>query len=393
MTALANSIALAYQTSLFATLETTPGTLQFPAASNTDLVVPAGFPDLNQNPAFVNSDEVIYSRDILAMFQNVTPAGTFTIPMYLRPSGTLGSIPQGANLFTSLFGKQTINASTSVVYSQQVSKPSLSLWYLRGNTVFNAAGAVIDAMKMGFTTKGGALCTFSGQFLQLGYAGTAQLTAAAAAAATSITVDDGSKFTVGSVIYDSSFNAGVGDHATNGYTVTAVAGNTLTISPGIVGTGGWASGDTIQGYLPAGNAIGSPLAFRQSLFTVESAQHNLKGLDFSYADSVKILDDEITSSGYPQAYIPSQRTINGTLHSYLRRNDIDFITEGMSMNKGSLSIQVGSTAGSTVTLSMPKCVFEVPQLKNNAPAVEFDMKYTAISNSGNGEDSMTMTFA
>lgn len=392
MPTLANSIAVAYQQNVFATLETTKGTLAFPAAAGTDVVVAAGFPDMNQNPAFVQSQEVVYSRDILNMFQNVTPAGTMTLPFYIRPSGSLGVVPMGANLLTSLFGKQTIVASTSVTYAQQVTKPSLSVWFQRGHTVFNAAGAVVDSMKIGYTTKGGLLATATLQFLQLGYAGTSQVSTAAAQAATSVTVDDGTKYTVGSVIWNSTTQAGAGDKATNGYTVSAVVGNVLTIAPGIVGTGGWAIGDTIQGYLPTGAPAGTALAMRQAAFTVEGTSRNLKGLDFSYGDSVKVLDDEITTSGYPQSYIESSRVITGALHAYLRRNDIGLITSGMSTNKGALSIAMGTVAGSIATLNMPKVVYEVPQLKNNAPAVEFDLKYTAISNSGAGEDSCTLAF-
>jgi len=394
MPTLANNIGVAYQLSLFAVLEATKGTLVFPQSSGIEACVPAGFPEMSQNPSFVNSDEVVYSRDVLAKFQNVTPAGTFTLPIYIRPSGTAGTAPMGDNLLLSLFGKKTVVGGTSVTYAQQVVKPSLSLWFQRGHTIFNAAGAVVDAMKMSFTTKGGALATLSGQFLKMGYAGTSQLTAIAATAATAITVDDGTKYTVGSVIQNTSANTGAGDHGVGsaGYTVTAVTGNVLTISPGIVAAAGWSVGDTICGYLPVGTPAGSALSFRQSLFTVEGTSRNLKGLDFNYSDSVKILDDEITSSGYPVDYLESARQIDGSLHCYLRRNDIGLITQGMNMNKGALVAQIGSTAGSIATINVPKAVYEVPQLKTAAPAVEFDLKYTAISNSGQGEDSCTLAF-
>lgn len=391
MATLANSIGVAYQCNVFATLETTKGTLAFPTPA-TDLVIAADLPDMQQLPAFVNSNEVLYTRDILNKFQNMTPAGSFTLPIYLRPSGAAGSPPMGDALFQSWFGKKNTVASTSVTYQQQVIKPSFTLWFQRGHTVFAAAGAVIDAGKISFTNKGGVLLNLSGQFLQMYYAGTAQVMTAAAQAATSVTLKagEGKKYTAGMYIQ----NVTQSDtNASAGYKVSAVNGDVLTLATGITKAGGWLVDDAIAGFLPTGTAIGAPLEFRKAAFTVLGTTRNVKQLDFSYADKIKVLDDEITSTGYPQDYIEDQRLIDGTMKCYFRRNDTQLFTDGFANNnKGALQIVIGTVPGKIATLNMPNAMFEVPNVNNNKPAIEFDLKFTALASSGNGEDSCTLAF-
>lgn len=388
MSAPANNIAIASQCVFYPVLETTKNTLAFPLATGVEACVAAGMPDMGQQPSFVNSLEVVNSRDVMAKFQNMTPAGTFSIPIYLRPSGTAGSVPMGDSLFLSLFGKRTISAGTSVVYSQQIIKPSLSIWYQRGHTVFFGSGGVIDALKIGFTNKGGCLLNFSGQFCQMGMAGTDALQSTAASAATSLTVYNGKLFTKGAVIW----NVTKGDKSTNGYTVTDVNGNVLTLSSGI--SQDWAIDDVIAGYLPPANPVGSPLAMRDASFSILGASKSIKQMDFTYADKVKMLDDEITPNGYPQDYIEDQRNIEGSYRAYLRRTDIALFADGMASagNKGAVNIQIGATAGKIATLNVPNAQFELPDITNAPPAVEFVVKYTALANSNVGENSATLSF-
>lgn len=109
---MASDIGLSRKQTVFAVKESTLGTLLFPSAN--DYVIPAGNAVMNQNPSFSDSEELVDSLDILDQFQNATPAGEFTIPMYARPSGTIGSVPQGSALLESLMGgKSSCTASLS----------------------------------------------------------------------------------------------------------------------------------------------------------------------------------------------------------------------------------------------------------------------------------------
>lgn len=101
-------IGLSRKQRVFAVLEDTTGTLKFPAAG--DYIRPAGNAVANQNPAFVDSEELQDSLDVLDRFQDAMPAASWTIPMYVRPAGFNNAIglmkaPQGDALFVSMQGE------------------------------------------------------------------------------------------------------------------------------------------------------------------------------------------------------------------------------------------------------------------------------------------------
>jgi hypothetical protein len=104
-----SDIGIARKQRIFAVLETTKGTLEFPAA--TDFIRPAGNGVMNQVPEFSESDELADTLDSLDTFQNAMPAGEWSLPMYCRPSGTVGNVPQGDALFQSFQGKKNGAAS------------------------------------------------------------------------------------------------------------------------------------------------------------------------------------------------------------------------------------------------------------------------------------------
>ncbi|MDD5053675.1 MAG: phage tail tube protein [Sulfuricurvum sp.] len=105
------NIGISRKQRVFAKLETVVGTLVFPSGT-TDFIRPAGNAEISQNPAFADSEELQNTLDVLDRFQNALPTGKWKIPMYLRPSGTVGSAPQGDALFEALQGdKEAVTAA------------------------------------------------------------------------------------------------------------------------------------------------------------------------------------------------------------------------------------------------------------------------------------------
>lgn len=382
-----NIIGIARQQTVFAVKETTKGTLAFPDAA-APFIVAAGYVDMNQNPSFSNSEEIRNSRDVLSQFQDMTPAGSFSLPLYVRPAGTAGSAPMGDVALESLLGTKTVNSSTSVVYSPGMTKPSFSLWAKKGHTMFFAAGAVAEQMSVSAQNKGGIKLDISGSFLRLGWATRDGVKVAASTGATSVTVYDGKKFTVGAVIH----NATQSDHATNGYTVTAVNTTTgvLTITPAIADADGWALDDIVEGYLPAGTEVGTPLESRKTTATVGGVSKVAQSISITYGDQVKMLDDEMTTTGYPADYVESDRSVSGTISTYFRQDDMAQFVDGLAGNDKAVAITFGDTAGSKLEISMPKCKLQVPKVSTSAPTVNLSVDYTALGT--NGEDSIALTF-
>ena len=100
---------------VFAVVESTVGTLVFPATA--DFIRPAGDAVLNQTPAFMDSEEKQDTLDVLDRFRNATPPGEFTLPTYLRTVANYAT-PQGDILFQSWQGG--VNPDTAATLASGV---------------------------------------------------------------------------------------------------------------------------------------------------------------------------------------------------------------------------------------------------------------------------------
>lgn len=387
MAAPSNIVGIARQQTIFAVKETTRGTQAFPAAA-APLIIGAGYLDMAQNPGFSDSEAVRNSRDILGQFQDMTPAGAWSLPIYARPSGSLGVAPMADVIFESLFGLKTVNPGVSVVYSPAMIKPSMSLYCLKGHTVFFGIGAVAETLKINAVNKGGVKMTIGGSFMQMGWAGRDAVKVAASLGASTVSIYDAAKYTVGATIQ----NVTKADKATNGYTVTAVdtAAGTIAVSPVLAVA--WAIDDVIQGYLPAGTEpAGYDLESRKTAVLIGGVSQTLQSLDLSYDDKVKMLDDEMTSSGYPQNYLENNRKTTGTAKMYFKQNDLQKFADGLVGNEQALSASFGGTAGNTLIVGLPWAKIQVPKLAVSAPAIELSVDLTARGNAS-GENSISFTW-
>ena len=89
-----NVVQLARKIQCFAKAESTRGTLVWPDAG--DYIIPAGTPDWSQVPSYTDSVEVRDSRSRRNRFRDQNPAGSWSFPVYPRPAGSLGVVPQEA---------------------------------------------------------------------------------------------------------------------------------------------------------------------------------------------------------------------------------------------------------------------------------------------------------
>jgi hypothetical protein len=385
MSAPSNIIGIAREQTIFAVLETTKGVLAFPTALSPQTVA-AGFAEIGQNPTYTDSEEVKLTRDLLEQFQDMCPAGTFSIPLYARPAGAAGSAPDGDVIFQSLLGQKTVNNGVSVVYSPALTKPSFSLWILRGNTVFFGAGCVAETLKITATNKGAVKFQIGGSFLQMGWCGRDAVQVAAASGANTVEVYDANKYSIGAVLQNSTQN----DFAADGYTVTGVnpTTNTLTVSPAL--DKAWNVGDVLQPYLPTGVTVGAPLESRKTGVAINAVSKILTSLDLSYEDKVKVLDDEITTSGFSGDYVENVRKITGTVKSHFRQNDVDEFVSGFNGTQQPILCTFGTVAGSILQVFMQSCKLHVPTVTANAPVLDLSVDFAALG--VNGEDSISFTW-
>lgn len=287
---MSNPVGLAIEQTCFCVEETVKGTAVFPSAA-AEMVAGAGVIEINQQPSFSNSEEIINSLDVIDRFQDQVGPGIFNIPTYLRPSGTAGTSPAAKMLFESLMGLETIVGATSVTYEQATTKPSFTIWVKKSHTVFFGTGACVDKGAMDVTNKGGAMFTFSGGFMQLGWAGTDAVNGATAnGTGTGYLVD----LVAGYEIGDTEIHLDTGaDTILEGDTITFVGdANVYFVTTGFAGDG---DGDIVIASPGLVQTLADGVAMTitgNRLITV------VDGKKFTAGARVRIAADNNTKAGY-----------------------------------------------------------------------------------------------
>jgi hypothetical protein len=124
-------------------------------SGTADFIRPVGNAVINQTPAFSDSEELQNTLDVLDQFQGATPAGTWSLTMYLRPSGTIGvaaaNLPQGSVLLQSLQGLK--NAATTMTASAIASatKSTVHIGAIAGGYVPEKGVVIMGTEKIQYT--------------------------------------------------------------------------------------------------------------------------------------------------------------------------------------------------------------------------------------------------
>lgn len=150
---------------VFACLEDVEGVPQKPTAA--DFILPSGQTTLSQTPDYTNSTEMSQSLNVSAQFQNATPEGSASFPMYLRIPSDGGKM-QGHNVILAMMGSvQEPNTATATLEDETLdsSATSLSLSAITAGR-FPPRGIVTiddeDILYTGVTETAGVITTLTG---------------------------------------------------------------------------------------------------------------------------------------------------------------------------------------------------------------------------------------
>lgn len=456
-----SDIGLARRQRVFVASEGTVGTLKFPVS--TDFIRPAGNAVMNQKPEFKDSEELQDSLDVLDRFQNAMPAGEWSIPMYVRPVGSLStsSLPQGSALWLSLQGTlvtgttaalttnisagatsltytglsgtlpekgvvkigseniryETVTATTattgsltslsrgysgsaathataapitlsSIAYVQAATSPSVSIWIETDHFVQGMSGATAKSVKLSLSNEGAVKADFSGQGMQMVWAGSSTLSTTVSTNATHIHVANAKLFSAGAYIYNSTDSD---DNSDSGFLISSVNAttNVMVITPGVT-VATWATDAVIRGFLPTASVIGDPIESRNTTVELNNAAGYFKSGDLTIECSKKYITDEIGTT-YPQGYLEEQRNITSTLGMYFRKAYAQYFTDGYAAgNEVPVLLTFGNAAGKYFEVYMKRCKLEVPTVSISAPAVELSIPLKALGT--DGEDSCELYF-
>ena len=383
---MSNSVARAIVQDCFAVPEETKGTAVYPTTT-AHRIVTAGTADINQQASFSDSEEIANSLDILERFQDQMGAGSWSVPMYIKLSGTLGTAPMGGVLIESLMGDEVIDSEASVSYIQKTEKPSFTLWVKKSHTVFFASGCCCEAGKLNFNNKGGSHFDMSGGFMRMGWAGVSALTAEATAK--TVVVENSKLFTPGAYVAFGAGTTSAENNAGGGYKIASIAyaTNTLTMVDDITQD----SGAVIKGYLPTFAAVGTVLENKNLVISFDGTPKNLKSLSVDINSPVAWQTDEITSTGYTEEYIEDRRSIKITADVLFREQDLSYFYDATQNTKVAIiAVNNGGTAGNVCTINIPYAELEVPSVTTSMPTVSLSIAGTGLGSAG--EDSCSIVF-
>ncbi len=378
---MSNTVARAIEQDCYAVLETTKGTAVFPTSASQRIIT-AGAADINQPASFSDSEEIANSLDLLERFQDQMGAGQWSVPMYLRPSGTAGTAPMGNVLLQSLMGLETIVVSTSVTYAQALVKPSFTLWMRKSHTVFFATGACCESGKLNFTNKGGSKFDLSGGFMRMGWAGTATINGAVSSS-DQVVVDNAKLFTAGAFV-----QLGSDTNTSAGYEIESVNVETNTLT--MMDTVSCADEAVIKGFLPAFTAVGTVLENKNLSITFDGATKKLKSMTVDINSPVAWQTEEITSSGFVAEYVEDRRSIKLSIDALFREQDLSYFYDATQNGKVAVVAVNDGGAGNICTINLPFTELEVPSIQTSMPTVSLSIAGTALGSSG--EDSATIAF-
>jgi len=292
-------------------------------------------------------------------------------------------------------------------YRLDVDSPSVSIWIETDHFVQGLAGASVNNVVLGVNNEGAVTLTFSGQGMEMVWAGEAALATLATAAVGYITVPSGhgKRFSVGAYIYNQTTTPGTA--ASIGFEIGSITmgggdggGDLITFATPLSGDnhnfawevpdGGWlgpgGGGSTIRGYLPLNpTTIGTPIESRLSDIELDDVAAKLKGGDVTFSFPKKYIDDEV-GLDYPEDFIEDRRSITSTLSVYFRKDNAKYFTDGYNGEECPVLFKFGDTEGSYLEVYMKRCALEVPTVTFAAPAVELSIPLTALGTYG--EDSV-----
>lgn len=301
-------------------------------------------------------------------------------------SGTLTSLSRGFNSTSATLHADNADvALASRYYKQAIESPSFSLWVKTDHFLQGLSGASVNNAVLGVNNEGAVMVNFSGQGMRMVFAGEDAVQAGAATSATLITVEDASRYSAQAKIYNRTKND---DNGAAGYTITRVdtANNQIAIS-GITET--WDQNDVIEGWLPDGTLIGTPIESRHTGVQIDGVAGKFRSNDFTFSVPKLYLIDEVGTTE-PEEFVEDQREITSELNIYFRKQDAKYFTLGFLGNESSIGLTFGQSGHRQMDVYMPRAKIKTPEISGDGPTLALSMGLTALGTSG--EDSVEICF-
>ena len=304
---------------VFVEIEDVSGVLQKPTAKG--YILPNGQATINQTPEYTNSGELSPSLNVTAQFQDATPAGDASIPMYLRIPDDGGHM-QGHALYYAAMGEvQEPDTATGTVGETDGSVTAITVASVTAGRIPPRGVVEIETEKVmytGITESDGVVTKLTG--CVRGYAGTVAASHTASTAFTlksRVYMQDVCRPTVSIWIQnDHTVQFGSGGVVTaNTVNLSNSDGQSLTFSAQFRRMG-WAGRSFISGS-PAGKTI-----------TVVDKDDNPMGTAYTVGAFIKntTKKDDNSGAGYRITAVDAEVgtiTVDGTVSGWADGDQID----------------------------------------------------------------------
>lgn len=353
----------------------------------------AGDSTVQQNRGFIPDPQRRNTYSARPQIAGRYEPGTISFPVLIKPRAA-GVAPDAKALLKALIGRETIVASTSVTYNLlriQDTRQSLTMWVRAGHFIYRALGVILTKgtfpIKADNSEEALGRCNFEGTFSEMKWTGTDEMAAVAAIAATSLTVKDDKKFTVGSYI-----KIADNDNAGLGYQVTAInyGTNILTITPGL--TAAVALDALITPWAPTGSETGVIVHGRHGVVTRGAVSLPLMGGEITLEFPVKIANEEKNGLDFASRFINTgERTVMASMEALFDANGAKWFHDVTTSTAADLVCNWGNAVAARYSLTVKNQLIESPQVTGTeeqivqingkgASSVAFDDELTMVFN-------------
>lgn len=359
--------SLANEEQIFVKKEDPEGTLVYPTAAEAVLITAASA--IGAEIEFIDDEQLRDSRSRLSAIKGRTHPGEWSMNTYLKPSGTVGIPPETDVLFECLMGKKSTPGNVVYELDSSINLPSFSLWVKKGHAIFAMEGCTVNTAE--FTISGSEIVSvaWGGNFMQWYKGGTAYAAGAVAPGASTVTVDDATRFAGENkvkIILDAAA-AVPDDNGGLGYLITDInyGTNVITFSP--VAVTGCANGAAIRGWIPSSQStLGDPIHGKITTVEIDDVPATLLSASISMVNNIKYYEDEMNAQWYATTYgTTGWREVNAALSLYFRKPTTAYFYRSEYQIQDKLEIYVGTVAGKKVEFLMPKIEYRTPVLSGD----------------------------
>ena len=367
----------------YAKAETTFGTAVKPTATDALLVTQMNVTPIRDRPIVSDREN---TRSVQERIDGRSSA-SFSMSGTVRPSGVAGTAPDIGGLLKHAFGTETVAAWMSVTYTllKDPSALSLSIYRKLADVLDGVYGAVITGLTLNWSGDDFATWSIEGigkEFLSAGK----DAADGAGSSSSSLTVDDGDFYDKYGII-----KIGSEDNSGAGIQITAVSGNVLTLES----TFSWSDNDVTEAFVPTGTFTGSPVYGTTGSLSWDGGSSTVQhiGGSVSLQTGIGLHEREYGTSTPNSVTLPSDRQVTCNMSMLLEDTEWDKQGEFRKRTAQDIHAVIGTTAGSILTIDMPRAEIDPAGVDASTGMVEVSVSGQALTSTTSAtEDELQLIF-